>query len=148
MLLIDPSGSVPVVQVSVLRSESVSQHYQMGKALSKLRDENIAIVGSGSPSFHNLRTWFSGQTHGADFRQRNTEWAAAVDNAFAIEDATKRGKQLEDWRKFPHAYEMHPRGGSEHFSPLLVCAGAAGNGAAKSKSDDLIGVQMKTYWWD
>lgn len=45
--------NVPIVQVSLLNGEDVDQHYRMGQALEKLRDEGILIIGAGM-AVHNL----------------------------------------------------------------------------------------------
>jgi len=141
LLLIAPEANIPVLQVSVLASQSAADLLKMGTALSALREKNIAILGSGSASFHNLRSWFSGGTQGSEFKTKHAQWAAAVDDA--VSDESK----LADWRKFPHAYDMHPRGGAEHFSPLVVCVGACKGEKPKSYIDNFMGVEMKTYYW-
>lgn len=147
MLLINPSASVPVIQLSVLASESPAAHYEMGRALSSLRDANIAIVGSGFASFHNLRLMFSGITSDPEFLKRNKAWNAAVSDAVTEKDEEARGKKLAEWRSWPGAYEMHPRGGAEHFLPLVVCAGAGGNEKAKSYHDDFMGLNIYSFYW-
>ncbi|EOD45480.1 Extradiol ring-cleavage dioxygenase class III enzyme subunit B [Neofusicoccum parvum] len=147
MLLINPKADVPIVQMSVLRSENPADHYRMGRALSKLRDSNVAILGSGFPSIHNLRAMFSGMTHDPSFKSRNSAWSRAVNEAVKEEKVEERQKKLEEWRKFPGAYDMHPRGGAEHFLPLIVCAGAAGEGQGKTYSDKFMGLDMYSYYW-
>jgi aromatic ring-opening dioxygenase catalytic subunit (LigB family) len=52
MMLVNPKADVPIVQVSVLGSQDPKGLYEMGVALAPLRDQNIAIIGSGSASFH------------------------------------------------------------------------------------------------
>ena len=43
--------------------------------------------------------------------------------------------------------EMHPLGGGEHFMPLIVCAGAGGNGVAEKYMDAFSGLDMYSYYW-
>jgi aromatic ring-opening dioxygenase catalytic subunit (LigB family) len=148
MLLVNPKADIPIIQLSVLSSESPSTHYKMGQALATLRDSNIAIIGSGFSSFHNLRLMFSGITDDPSFRTRNKAWNKALGDVIEEEDVVKRGEKLEKWRDFPSAYEMHPRGGAEHFLPLVVCAAAGGNGKAKSYTDKFLGLDMYSYYWD
>jgi len=148
MKLIDPSAKTPIVQISVLASESPAQSYAIGQAVSSLRSQNIAIVGSGFATFHNLRLMFSGVTATPDFKKQNTDWSNAVTDAALTDDEAARGKKFEDWRKWPNAYTMHPRGGAEHFLPLIVCAGAAGTTAGRKYTDDFQGVDYFSYYWD
>jgi aromatic ring-opening dioxygenase catalytic subunit (LigB family) len=148
MKLIDPSARTPIIQVSVLASESPSQHYAIGRALSALRSQNIAIIGSGFATFHNLRLMFSGETSTPNFKKQNTEWSNAVTDAAMTSDQDQRARKFEDWRKWPNAYTMHPRGGAEHFLPLVVCAGAAGTTPGRKYADDFRGVDYYSYYWD
>jgi aromatic ring-opening dioxygenase catalytic subunit (LigB family) len=148
MKLIDPSAKTPIVQLSVLASESPSQSYAIGKALSNLRAQNIAIVGSGFATFHNLRLMFSGVSSTPEFKKQNVDWSDAVTDAAMTDDADARARKFEDWREWPNAYTMHPRGGAEHFLPLIVCAGAAGTSEGRKYADDFRGVDMWSYYWD
>src|ERR1700712_4631793 len=108
MLLVHPKADIPIIQLSVLKSETPSTHYNMGLALASLRNTNIAIIGSGFSSFHNLRLMFSGITEDRSFRSRNQAWNKALKDTIEDEDVVKRGDKLEKWREFPAAYEMHP----------------------------------------
>ena len=147
MTLINPKANVPIVQVSVLSSEDPATHFAIGRALRPLREQNIAIVGSGFASLHNPRAMFSGTTRTPSFKVLNQEWSAQVTDAAMTEDTEERGKKFEGWRKWKGAYDMHPRGGAEHFLPLIVCAGA-GDGKAKAYSDDFMGLDMWSYYWE
>lgn len=145
MLLIHPEAQVPIVQVSVLRSEIPTLHFRMGRALSSLRAQNIAIVSSGFASFHNLR-YFGLQDPQLFEVQR--EWNDAVTSAAQTENLDEREKKFESWRMWPGAYDMHPNGGADHFLPLIVAAGAAGEGKGKAFKDGYRGFEMWSYYWD
>ncbi|KAF1947449.1 Extradiol ring-cleavage dioxygenase, class III enzyme, subunit B [Clathrospora elynae] len=148
MKLIDPSASLPIIQLSVLASESPSQSFAIGRALSSLRAQNIAIIGSGFATFHNLRLMFSGIASTPDFQKQNTDWSNAVTDAAMTEDEKEREAKFEHWRSWPNAYTMHPRGGAEHFLPLIVCAGAAGTTTGRNYADEYLGLGMWSYYWD
>jgi aromatic ring-opening dioxygenase catalytic subunit (LigB family) len=148
MKLIDPSATIPIVQLSVLASESPSHSYAIGCALSSLRSQNIAIIGSGFATFHNLRLMFDGTSSTPEFKKKNTDWSEAVTDAAMTDDEDARAKKFESWRNWPNAYTMHPRGGAEHFLPLIVCAGAAGTTAGSKYADDFRGTAMWSYYWD
>jgi aromatic ring-opening dioxygenase catalytic subunit (LigB family) len=147
MLLINPAADIPIVQVSVLDSESPRELYSMGYALSSLRDRNIAILGSGAASFHNIALFRNGGVSDPTFRQRNVKWSTALSKAVQQEDPGERLKSLEQWRALPGAKDMHPDHGVEHFLPLIVCAGAGGEGKAQKYGDEMMGAEMFTYYW-
>lgn len=81
------------------------------------------------------------------FKVRHQEWNKVLSDAVSEANSDQREKKLDNWRHFPHAYEMHPRGGAEHFLPLLVAAGAAGDGTCKKFSDEFMGFTAWTYYW-
>lgn len=154
--LVLPDADIPVVQVSVLDSEDPAEHFKMGRALAALREQNVAIIGSGFASFHNLRIMMSLRDLGArdpaawkDFKARSVEWNDEVTKAVSADNDTQREESLGAWRQFPFADVMHPPKGGEHFMPLIVCAGAAQevDGPAKSYKDDYLGVDIFTYYW-
>lgn len=149
MKLINPSGSVPIVQMSILASQKAPDLLRVGQALRPLRDQNVAIVGSGSPSYHNLRDWLSGRTAlDTGFKNRQIEWHQQLDKTLEEKVESKRWAALENWRDFPHSFEMHPPNASEHFSTLLVCAGTAGDADAHCSRFKLMGAEQHTCWWD
>lgn len=147
MMLVAPEAKIPIIQLSVLESESPEDHFRMGTALQKLRDSNIAIVGSGFASIHNVRLMMSGQTRDPAFIERNKAWSEKLTAAVSQSDVEQRTSALKGWREFPGAYEMHPRGGAEHFLPLLVCAAAGGDGEVGVYADKTFGVDVYSYYW-
>jgi aromatic ring-opening dioxygenase catalytic subunit (LigB family) len=147
MLLINPKADIPIVQLSVMSSDSPAQHYAMGRALAPLRDSGVAIVGSGMPTFHNLRLMFSGAANDGGIKRRNKEWSDRLTATVTKEDSVERGKLLDSWRDWVGAKEAHPQGGVEHFLPLVVCAGAGGDGKGEAYGDELMGSKHYTYYW-
>jgi aromatic ring-opening dioxygenase catalytic subunit (LigB family) len=148
MLLVNPKADVPVVQVSILSSEDPAKHYAMGKALAKLRDSNVAIVGSGFASFHNLLLWRSIGLDDPDLQQKNVAWSKAVTDASTTKNVEERGQKFAGWRNWPFGKEMHPfPAGGDHFMPLIVCAGAGENEAAEYYTDNMQRIEMYSYYW-
>jgi len=119
-----PDAHVPVVQLSVQTGLGAKHHLALGQALAPLADEGILIMGSGHMT-HNLREGFAAMRPGghgqpyayvAEFRHWVGERIRAKDT-----DA------LTDYRRLaPHAARAHPS--EEHFLPLFVAMGAAGQG--------------------
>ncbi|KAM4055724.1 catalytic ligB subunit of aromatic ring-opening dioxygenase [Hirsutella rhossiliensis] len=152
MMLVHPEADIPMVQVSVLQSEDPETHLRMGAALSRLRADNIAVVGSGFASFHNLATMRALRTVSADqraaFKAESDVWNAALAKAVTAKDKSARWQGLKAWRQMPHADKMHPPNGGEHFMPLIVCTGAAGDDEeAKTYKDTYLGVDIYTFYW-
>ncbi|KID74997.1 Extradiol ring-cleavage dioxygenase [Metarhizium brunneum] len=152
MLLVNPAADVPIVQVSVLESEDPEHHLRIGAALARLRHRNIAIIGSGFASLHNFAAMrglrFAGRAFVRDFKALSDEWNAALTAAATAEATDDRWAALRAWRTLPHANQMHPPRAGEHFMPLLVCAGAAGDGEKAGVYKDVYsGVDILTYYW-
>ena len=58
-LIVDPKAEIPVVMLSLRKDLDPAFHIRLGKALAPLRDQGVAIVGSGM-SYHDLRHFFDG----------------------------------------------------------------------------------------
>ena len=115
-----PQADVPVVQLSLKQGFDPAEHLAVGRALRPLRDEGILIVGSGL-SWHNLRAF------GAAARAPSEafdEWLGESLSAPPHE----RTERLVHWDTAPAARMAHPR--EDHFMPLHVAVGAAGDDAA------------------
>jgi aromatic ring-opening dioxygenase catalytic subunit (LigB family) len=130
MLIVDPKAGIPVATLSLRHDLSPEAHLAMGAALEPLRDEGVLILGSGN-SFHNLRTFFDGQTGASKLFD---DW---LTEAVETPDPTARSEKLAQWDKAPAARLCHPR--EEHLLPLMVVAGAAGADAGKRVYHDSIG---------
>ncbi|KAL8393780.1 hypothetical protein RB595_003505 [Gaeumannomyces hyphopodioides] len=150
LLLAHPAADVPVLQVSVMAGDDARAHFALGRALAALREErNVAVVGSGFASFHNLREIFAGKAGSdPDFTRLHRAWNAAMTDAVLTGTTAEREDKFAGWRDWPHAYVSHPANGAEHFMPLAVCAGAAGDGVAKSYVDEFMGLEIHSYYWD
>jgi aromatic ring-opening dioxygenase catalytic subunit (LigB family) len=128
-LIVDPKAEIPVVMLSLRHDLDPAFHIKLGKALEPLRDEGVAIVGSGM-SFHDLR----------HFRDGDTSASAAFDawlDETAKAPAAEREARLSHWDKAPSARACHPR--EEHLLPLMVVAGAAGDSKGAHAFRDTIG---------
>ena len=115
-------------------------HIAAGRALAPLRDQGVAIIGSGM-SFHNLRAYFRPETLEAS-RDFDTWLTAAVESPAAQRDAL-----LADWQSAPQALFSHPR--AEHLVPLFVAAGAGGDApGTRVFHDEPMGAAISAYRFD
>jgi 4,5-DOPA dioxygenase extradiol len=55
-----PEPDIPVVQLSIDETKPAMHHYQLGRKLAALRDENVLILGSGN-LVHNLHAYAWGR---------------------------------------------------------------------------------------
>lgn len=124
LMLLYPEAGIPVVQLSVSPGHDARWHERLGRALAPLREDGVLIFGSGSTT-HNLHAYFrSGYGPSSPAPSWVTEFAAWVNDKATAGDT----QALVNWeREAPHAQENHPT--PEHFLPLFVAMGAAGEGA-------------------
>jgi 4,5-DOPA dioxygenase extradiol len=124
--LMAPQADIPVVSLSIDLAQSPEWHFRVGRALAPLRDEGVAIIGSGSAT-HNLRAFFTGQfpktAKGQDWVEDFRAW---LDEH--IEAGDEQGL-LRYRNAAPHAAENHPT--EDHILPLFVALGAGGAGAGR-----------------
>lgn len=136
-MLIYPQADVPIVQLSLRSGLDPAEHLAAGRALAPLRDDGVLIVGSGM-SYHNLQAMFSPQPHhdAAVF----DEWLSAAMTAAP----DMRERALADWMHAPGARSAHPR--EEHLLPLMVAAGAAGDGHGRRVyAENVMGVPVSGF---
>jgi 4,5-DOPA dioxygenase extradiol len=115
-----PEADMPVFQVSLPHDLDAAGALRLGRALAPLRERGVLLVGSGSLT-HNLYE-FRQHISDPEYAQQYADW---VRDAVAARDVDA----LVDYRRrAPHAQRAHST--EEHFLPLLVAAGASGDGEA------------------
>jgi 4,5-DOPA dioxygenase extradiol len=119
LLYMYPDADVPVVQLSVQPQLGPQHHVEVGRALRPLSDEQILVIGSGHLT-HNLRDWARGQGAPAPYAREFQDW---VLQRLTSQDVNG----LVQYRSLsPQGVRAHPT--DEHFLPLFVAVGAAGQG--------------------
>jgi aromatic ring-opening dioxygenase catalytic subunit (LigB family) len=111
-----PDAKIPIVTMSVLSSFDPEKHIAAGEALRPLREQGVLIIGSGSITHDLTRTSTADEAH------------AFVDKLKSvISDKEKRRTALINWKDtLPSAIKCNPPP-EDHFIPLLVVVGSAGN---------------------
>lgn len=106
-----PKADVPVFQLSLNALENEEYHYNLGKKLSKLREEGILILGSGN-IVHNLREMK------AEVDAIPYNWATEFDEFVA--DAVIKGEhdKLINYKELGRE-AMLSAPTDEHYLPLL-----------------------------
>ncbi len=108
-----PKADIPVVQLSLDRSQNADHQYQLGKQLRELRDQGVLIVGSGN-IVHNLRlmVWEDAAFDWAsEFDARVKQWILDNDHDPIIH-YEKQGRAA--------ALSINT---AEHYLPLLYLLG-------------------------
>jgi 4,5-DOPA dioxygenase extradiol len=117
--LMYPEANVPIVQLALQPHLGAAHHHALGRALEKLRHEGVLVLASGGAT-HNLGELGSGDIA--------PDWVRAFDDWLVERAAEGDAQALVDYRKLaPDARRNHPT--EEHFLPLHVALGAAGEGA-------------------
>ena len=119
LIRIYPKADIPVVMLSLIANADAAQHFQLGRALARLRDDNVLVIGSGSMT-HNLGRLKMPLDYDAA-APWVTQFLAWIENNLTAGDA----ETLCTYRNSaPHARACHPT--DEHLLPLFVAIGAAG----------------------
>jgi 4,5-DOPA dioxygenase extradiol len=112
-----PHADVPVFQVSLSPGLGPAHHLALGRALAPLAAEGGLVLGSGG-AVHNL----------GSIGAKDAPWARAFDDWLVTVVESGDEEELVDFRKHaPDAALAHPT--DEHYLPLLVALGAAGEGS-------------------
>ena len=129
LLYMYPDADIPVVQISVQPALGPRHHVELGRAVRRLHDDGILIVGSGHLT-HNLRDWARGQGQPAPYAREFQAW---VFERLKEKDIDS----LVDYRsRSPHGVRAHPT--DEHFLPLFFALGAASEASKPERVYDAI----------
>jgi 4,5-DOPA dioxygenase extradiol len=122
-----PERDVPVVQISVQPSLGTAHHLALGRALAPLAERDVLIVGSGHVT-HNLRDWFGSRGTGSALPYV-ADFAHWLETNLVAHDTDA---VLAYRERAPSAARAHPT--EEHFLPLFVALGAAGDAPVVEKT--------------
>ena len=108
-----PFADIPVVQLSLVNTLDAQHHIDIGKAIGKLREQGVLIVGSGF-SFHNMDALQLDSEEVAHKSQLFDTWLNHVVTSDSLSIQQKEDA-LAHWKKAPEALFSHPR--EEHLLP-------------------------------
>jgi 4,5-DOPA dioxygenase extradiol len=111
-----PPADVPVVQLSIDRTQPPAFHYALGKRLMDLRQEGVLILGSGN-LVHNLEAYAWG-----DHRAAPYDWAVRFEDRVRQLVVSRDHQPLLDYGALgTDALLSVPT--AEHYLPLLYVLG-------------------------
>ncbi len=113
-----PEADIPVLQISLPMDTTAQQLFNLGVTLAPLREEGILIIASGQMT-HNLSALKADNAP-------VVEWAGKFDD-WCVETLDSRNWDglINYQHEAPELRNNHPT--DEHFRPLLIIAGCAGN---------------------
>jgi len=119
LLLMYPHADIPVVQLSVQPHLGPAHALRVGRAIAKLRDDNVLVISSGSFT-HDLSEF-----RGHDVNDPAPDWVNSFADWFDERLRSQRFADLVDYRRqAPYGAKNHPT--EEHLLPLYTAMGAAG----------------------
>jgi 4,5-DOPA dioxygenase extradiol len=116
-----PDADVPVFELSLdyfpgtFDEKPVRYHYDLGRKLSKIRDEGVLVMGSGN-AVHNLRMVDFGDTDAVPF-----DWAKAFDDELRKALLSGDDATIIDYRTMPGGDLAVPT--LDHFLPMIYALG-------------------------
>ncbi|MFH0966502.1 MAG: class III extradiol ring-cleavage dioxygenase [Methanobacteriota archaeon] len=123
LMLMFPDADIPIVQLSIQHHLDPAEHLALGKSIQSLRNDGVLIIGSGG-AVHPLGYADTSLGVGA----KTDEWAKMFDSwLMHAVTAGDRESLLYYKERAPYPERAHPY--PDHFMPLFVAMGAAGEGA-------------------
>jgi 4,5-DOPA dioxygenase extradiol len=110
-----PDACIPVIQLSLNRSQEEEYHYKVGRELQALRNEGVLILGSGN-IVHNLRV--------VDFSASGFDWAVEYDNRVKEWILSGDHQSIINYQLQGRAAALSVNS-AEHYLPLLYVLGAS-----------------------
>lgn len=129
---------IPVLQISIPTSYSISQLFNLGEKLQQFKDEALIICSGGIT--HNL----------GDMSMNPNIRNYAKEFNDDIKDIVENGKveELKNITKNKNFYKNHPS--TEHFLPMFIAFGSANNKKGKSFNSEMLysNISMESFIFD
>lgn len=149
--LIAPAGlDIPLIMVSILKSQTPADLFKLGSALSSLRDEGFAVLGSGS-TFHSFDGFFAAPLAKKKYVDAASAFESqmyqVLDRKFET-DRVKRLSEFAQWQTWPHASTVQPPKAQEHFSPLVALVGSMKSCGDRVDYAEVMGLPASCWTFD
>ena len=108
-----PGADIPVLQLSLDRSMSPQDHYDLGRELKPLRDQGVLIMGSGN-LVHNLGL--------VVWEDRVLDWAQEFDTRVRDWILQNAHNPIINYQDYGRSAQLAVNS-AEHFEPLLYILG-------------------------
>lgn len=126
-----PDADVPVIQMSLDRSQSAQYHYDLARELAALREKGILIVGSGN-MVHNLRMVAWDRLNDTEY---GYDWAIEANETMKSSILSGDHAPLINFRAQGKAFDLAiPT--PEHYLPLLYTLALQGKGETATLFND------------
>lgn len=133
-----PKADIPVLQLSIDRTQPPSYHFELAGELAKLRERGVLIIGSGNV-VHNLRMIRSDD--------KPYDWATEFDEFVKAQIIKRDYKALIEYEKQGNAAKLSiPT--NEHYLPMLYTLGLTGKNEEVSffnEGIDLGSASMRSF---
>jgi len=143
LMLMYPEGNIPTVQISLIKGLNPETHINLGKALKKILEKNVLIIGSGF-SFHNMNAFTFSKKSETD-KQNDAFQNKLIEICECKTSVSESEKALIRWEKLPFARYCHPR--EEHLLPLHVCFGLTEKKGNVIFDDNILGKRAISVLW-
>ncbi|KAL3668124.1 hypothetical protein V7S43_006987 [Phytophthora oleae] len=123
MFLMRPQADIPIVTMSINdRMLDAKDHFELGKALAPLRDEETLIITSGQATHNMYADWFP-ETHPIEpWALEFQNWLDKTLSTTSTQSYKERMESITAWKKAPYASKCHRT--PDHFTTFVVGAGA------------------------
>ncbi len=141
LLHLYPEAGTPIIQISIPRTFSPEQLFNLGQALISLRSQQILLIGSGSIT-HNLSELLFRDQYAAA-----PDWASRFKNWMIQKLNTSDYGAVLNWKfEAPNAQQNHPT--DEHLKPLFFVMGAGSRFSVVHSSFTMGSLGMDIYRFD
>eukprot|EP00644_Phytophthora_capsici_P004208 jgi/Phyca11/7112/fgenesh1_pm.PHYCAscaffold_17_\ len=123
MFLMRPQADIPIVTMSINdRMLDAKDHFELGRALAPLRDEDTLIITSGQATHNMYADWFPEGHPIEPWALEFQNWLDKTLSTTSTQTYSERMESITAWKKAPYASKCHRT--PDHFTTFVVGAGA------------------------